>query len=105
MTNRGSVALSSTSQRCSASSAADGGLVGGVDPGGDEPRVAGRRDRLLGAGEVVVGDDEALDERAAGGDRGDRAADTAGADQQDAHVHLRWSAVTLADAFRRVTKC
>ena len=67
----------------------DGGLVGRVDPGGHEPRVADRGDGLLGAGRVVVGHDEALDERAARRDRGDRTADAAGADQQDAHVHLR----------------
>ena len=44
---------------------------------------------LLRAGRVEVGHDETVEERAAGGDRGHRPADTPGTDQQDAHVHLR----------------
>ncbi len=58
----------------------------GVDAGGDEPRVAILPgDRALGARRVVVGDDHRLEEVALRGDRDDRAADAAGAHDEDPH--------------------
>ena len=55
----------------------------GVHLRGDEPVVGGGR--LLGAGEVVVGDDDRLVEVASCRDRGERRSYATGADQQDAH--------------------
>lgn len=51
----------------------DRGLVGGVDGNGGEPAgpVVHGRHGGLGAGEVPVGDDHGLEERATGGDPGD----------------------------------
>ena len=58
-------------------------LRGGVDLRGDVPLVRGGR--LLGAGEVVVGDHDLLEEVTAGRDGGERRADAAGADEKDLH--------------------
>jgi hypothetical protein len=61
----------------------DGRGVGRVDLRGDVPAVGGRP--LLGAGRIVVGDDDRLEEVAPSGDGRERPADAAGADQQDPH--------------------
>ena len=68
MTKRGSVAFISTSQRCSASSAVDGGLVAGVELDCGVGITGGGR--LPGPSEVVVCDDQ-LSERTAGGNTGE----------------------------------
>jgi hypothetical protein len=65
------------------------GLVGRVEPGGRQPRVAHLLDHGLGAGEVVVGHDQALDEVAPGGDGRRRAAHTADTHKEYAHWTLR----------------
>ena len=56
----------------------DGGLVGRVELHGDEPRVTHPVHHGLGAGEVVVGHDQAFDEVTAGGDGRSRATHTTG---------------------------
>ena len=57
-----------------------------IDPGRDEPWIAGLPgDRPIGAGAVVVGHDHALEERPSRGDRDDRAADATRADDEDPH--------------------
>ncbi|RPK28800.1 hypothetical protein EES37_36445 [Streptomyces sp. ADI91-18] len=65
----------------------DGRLVGGVDAAGTEAAllVAEGGDGGLGAGQVVVGDDEVVEEVAAGGDLGDRATHAAGTHEQNTH--------------------
>lgn len=91
ITNRGSTALKTWVAACSRARAADGLLVGGVDLGGHQPRLAlasgaGRCDGRLGSGQVVVGDDEQLEEVALDGDTRGGVADAAGPDHEDAHV-------------------
>ena len=70
---------------CSRQSAATAAGRGGVDARRDEAVVRDRVDGALGAGQVVVGDHEPVEEVAAGGDAGGGGAHTAGADEQDAH--------------------
>ncbi len=65
----------------------DRARVGGVDASGGVPLVD--RGGPLGAGQVVVGDDDRLEEVAAGRDRGEGRPDTAGTDQQDPHAAHR----------------
>ena len=55
----------------------DGAGIGGVHPLSGEPRVADRGHRRFGAAQVVVGHHHGVEERAPGGDPGDRRADTA----------------------------
>ena len=73
--------------RCSRAESGD--VVGfrGVDAGSREPGVTAElRDRPLRARRVVVGDDDVLEEVATRGDRDDRTADAARADDEDPHV-------------------
>jgi hypothetical protein len=68
----------------------DRSRVRGIDLGGGEPVVGAslgrqRVDRLTGPCLVVVRDDAQLEEVATGGDGGERRADTARADEKDAH--------------------
>ena len=84
ITKRGSAALIRTSQRSASSKRLEGGVVRGVDLGGREPVAAGFG-RGLRPAEVVVGHDHVLEEVATGRDAGDRRADAAGADDEDAH--------------------
>ena len=71
----------------------DRGSVRRVDRGRDEPLVGDLVAGRLGAGERDIGDHRALEEVAAGEADGDRVADAAGADDEDAHrlSYRNWS--------------
>ncbi len=85
MTNRGSVAFISTSQRCSVSSADTAAESEASTLAGNEPAVTGGGGDLGGPGRVVVGHHHQFEEIAAGGDQRDRAAHSAGSDKQHSH--------------------
>ena len=74
-----------------ASERLDGAGIAGVDLGGDEPRLgrmpsADGGDGALGPTHVVVGDDQAVEERTSGRDLGEGVADSSGPDQEDSHA-------------------